>query len=138
MKYNLTAIIFAVFFTACGTPQSLEEFREEGQGIEKSLLTLLKTIQVDEELYSAIPALTKHFDDLVDVMIGAHQWQESHPGARAPLMTKEAHELSSALSQELNRIYKLERGRLLIEKSQENSLQRLDTYLNQGRKRKIN
>ncbi len=127
---RVLAILFLLFSAvSCGNPQTPEDFRAEGLSIVQNLLADLKNIKQDEDFSGYLPKLSVHFEELVSVMIAAHEWMEQHPDVRALPLSREAAELNNALSQELNRLYRLERGRYFIEAAQEKPLQRLDAYL---------
>jgi hypothetical protein len=123
---RLLGIIF-IFFVAIGcTPHSLEEFEEEGEGVMRALIEELQAIHNREQLLAASGRLQKQFDRLVDIMIAAKEFSRSHPDLEKEESIQ--HELSDQLRIELNRLYQLEGGRQIIEKSQEKALHRLDAF----------
>lgn len=113
--------------TSCGR-QSLEDFREEGEGITRSLTQELRSIHSRDELILHFPRLKKHFDELVNVMISAREFQEKYPKSIEVPLEKGNHDISDRLRVELNRIYQIEGGRELVEKAQEQALNRLDAF----------
>lgn len=128
MRYSLFVCLFScLLLTSCGS-NSLEDFREEGEGITRSLIEELKEIRTREDLMQAIPRLEHLFDNLVDTIIAAEDYKEKNSRADSLELTKENHELSDQLRIELNRIYSLEGGRQVIEKCQEQALHRLDAF----------
>lgn len=116
-----------VLLHSCG-PRSLEDYREEGEGITRSLIKELAAIRSRDELLQASPVLKKQFERLVDVMIAARDYYEKHPKIDLLELAKTNHELSDQLRSELNRLYVLEGGREIIEKCQEAALHRLDAF----------
>lgn len=124
---SLLVFFLVLTVTSCG-PRSLEDYREEGAGITRSLIKELTATRSREELLQAAPNLKKQFERLVDVMIAAREFREKHPKAESLELTKIDHELSDQLRCELNRLYALEGGREIIEKCQETALHRLDAF----------
>lgn len=74
----------------------------------------------------AVPQLKKHFEELVDLMILARDFQENHPDEVMPLLAENT--ISNLLEQELRRIYMIEGGREIIENAQQEALVRLDAF----------
>jgi hypothetical protein len=120
-------LLILCFLTGCG-PSSLEDFQEEGEGFSRSLVKELRTIQNRKDLLESAPKLKKRFDGLVDLMIRAREFKEKHPFLESNELIKMNHDLSDQLRIELNRIYAIEGGRELIEKCQEEGLNRLDAF----------
>lgn len=123
--------------TACG-PRSLEDFREEGEGVTRSLVKELSVIRTRSELLKAVPRLQKLFNNLIDVMIAAREFQEKSSKFDPIEWTYHNHELSDQLRIELNRVYALEGTREIIEKCQEQALHRLDAFEKRLAKHKRN
>ena len=113
--------------SSCG-PRSLDDFQEEAEGIIRSLIQDLRAIHTREQLLAATGRLQKQFDRLVSVMIAAEEFRFFHPELEKEENIRPSHELSDLLRVELNRIYRLEGGRTLIEKCQEKALYRLDAF----------
>ena len=122
-------IIFFILFllTSCGS-YSLEDFEEEGKGVIRSLVQELKSIHTREQLKASSAKLQRLFDQLVTVIIAAKEFSESHPELDSGTFLAHQHELSDQLRTELNRIYRFEGGRQMIEKCQEKALNRLDAF----------
>lgn len=117
--------IFLFLFTT-GCTKSLEDFKEEGQGVTRSLVQELQLVRTKDDLQNASPRIKKVFDKMVDVMISAQQYHQTHPNLESIEFHKDDLELSDRLRMELNRLYLLENGKEIIEKCQENALQRLE------------
>lgn len=109
------------------SPQTLEDFHHEGQGLTKTLIEDLKPIQCREELEEALPLLRKRFEAFVDLMIEASEFQAKRPGEYFEELGF-SYSLDDELLEEMKRIYELEKGRELIEKAQREPLLRLDSY----------
>lgn len=107
----------------------MEDYREEAAGINRSILSELKKVHRRQDLQYALPKLEKLYNNLTDVMIAAHNFREKNPKSETLPMNNENHALSEAIRDEMNRIYKIEGGRDLLEKAQEQALFRLDAYL---------
>lgn len=121
----LSRVIFLLIclclICGCGS-RSAEDFREEGQGITRLLIAELQQIQTRRELVESSPKLKVLFDRLASVALAARDFQKSHPEHDELPLEKRDHELSDELRFELNRIYHLDGGREIIEKSQEEAL----------------
>lgn len=108
--------------------QSLDDFREEGHSITRSLTQELKHIRARDELIASSGRLKQLFNELTDVMIAAKEYQARHPSAEVHEFSQADHIASDQLREELNRIYRLDGAREIIEKCQEEALMRLDAY----------
>jgi hypothetical protein len=119
-------VLFLVLLWGC-SPQSLEDYYHEGQTVAKKITDDLRHIHSREDLEMAIPALKKRFDELVNLMIDAREYQEKHP---EEFFEEEAFAFSidDELLEELKRIYEIEKGKELIEKAEREALLRLDAY----------
>lgn len=113
--------------TSCGS-RSLDDFQEEGEGVIRSLIQELKTIHTREELLAAQASLQRQFDRLVSIIIAAEEFNFSYPDQNKEEVTQSNHDVSDQLRIELNRLYRLEGGRQIIEKCQQKALYRLDAF----------
>ncbi len=120
---------------SCGA-RSQEDFQQEGQRIAKELANELQRIRTRDELVAAAPSLTRRFDELVDVMIAARQYQQQHAWEEVPELSSDGVQLNVRLQIELQRVFNLDGGRELIEKYQEASLNRLDAFEKQLAKKR--
>lgn len=122
-------VIFLILIFVCScSPHSVDEFAEEGEGVIRSLIQELKCIHTREQLLAASGKLQKQFDRLVTVMIAAEEFCDSHPDQGSGEYLRYNHELSDQLRMELNRLFRLEGGREIIEKCQEKALFRLTIF----------
>lgn len=126
LKRCLGIVFILVMVTGCG-PRSLDDFQEEGEGVMRSLIQELQGIHTREQLLAASGRLQRHFDRLVNIVIAAEEFSLVHPEEKGEV-GRHNHELSDQLRIELNRLYRLEGGRQIIEKCQEKALHRLDAF----------
>lgn len=127
LRSFLILFISLIVFASCGSP-SLEESREEAQGVTRSLVKELQAIHSRAEVIERLPKLKKLFNRLVDVLITAHELKNKQK-VDAPLLANEDLLLSDSLRGELSRVYGIEGARNLIEKAQQDALYRLDAFL---------
>jgi hypothetical protein len=120
-------IVLLLLLGAC-SPNSLEDFRYEGEAKSRALASDLKKIHTREELLKAVPVLKKRFNSLVDLMIEALEFQQAHPEEAEMDADIRGHAASDALRVELERIYALEGGRQVIENAEREALLRLDAF----------
>ena len=120
--------LLALFFS-CST-QSLTDFKHEGEAVSRLLIEELKHIRSRDDLIEHAPRLQVLFDRLVDVIIHAKKFKDCHPDAVVESFSPHEHSCSDQLRIELNRVLHMEGGQEVIEKAQESSLNRLDTFLN--------
>jgi len=121
----LILFISCLFLCSCG-PRNLDDYAEEGEGIVRSLIQDLKIIHTREQLLAAASELQRQFEKLGAVMVAAEDFASAHPEADRGISQRFNHDLSDQLRVELNRLYRLEGGRQIIEKSQEKALFQLD------------
>jgi hypothetical protein len=97
------------------------------------MLNTLKCIQDRQQLMQAQPILRQHFEDLVDLMIAARKFQQSS------LDSKEFYPsfYSIALKEELKRLYEIEGGREIVERTQKQAFIRLGTMERQITKKQV-
>lgn len=115
--------LFIIFLVLLGcNPSSYEDFQFEGDAHCRKMLNTLKCIQDRQQLLQAQPILRQHFEDLVDLMIAARKFQQSS------LEAKEFYPsfYSICLKEELKRLYEIEGGREIIERTQKQAFLRLD------------
>jgi len=109
---------------AC-THQSLDEFREEGETVNRQLVLELQKIRGRDDLLEHQGNLQSLFNQLVDIVIRAEEFKDTHPNASMPETSTST---ADQLRIELNRILNMEGGREVLEKSQEEALNRLDAF----------
>lgn len=119
----LLVVSLTVF--SCSSP-SPDDYREEGQGIVRSLVHDLQKVRTRQDLIAAVPKLQMQFERLVDVIIAAEQHCDSKGAASEAFGD---HLLSDELRTELLRVYQLPEGCELIEKCQEGAFTRLEKAL---------
>lgn len=107
--------------------RSLDDFRLEGEEVVHSLTQELRKIRTRDQLLKSTGKLQRLFNELTDIMIAAHGFnQKQIKSEKSPMPFNS--ELNNRLRSELNRIYKIEGGRQIIEKCQEQALHRLDAF----------
>lgn len=125
---QLLGIIFIFLIVTGCSFRSTEDFKEEGEGVIRSLLQELKSIHTRGQLLATSTKLQRDFDRLVNIMIAAEQFIDTHVERDKNEDGYFNHELSDQLRIELNRLYEIEGGRQIIEKCQEKALHRLDAF----------
>lgn len=119
--------IIPLFFILCSCgSHNLEDYKEEGEGITRSLIQELKKIRTREKLLASTHKLKALFNRLADTMISAEIYRRDHPDLE---IAEANHELSDQLRGELNRIYEMDGGRQIIEKCEEKALHRLHLFI---------
>jgi hypothetical protein len=128
MRRNCLVIwTFFLLLSGC-SPNSLEDYQYEGEALCRVLVRDLRKIRSREQLLKAEPQLKKRFDQVVDLMIEARQFQQRHSEENGIDPTAYDHPYSEQLLEELKRIYSLEGGRKSIERVQREALIRLDAF----------
>lgn len=122
--FHKTFCLFVIFVCGC-SPSSSDDFQKEGEAQARKLTQELRNIHSREELAKAVPHIKKKFNELVDLIIEARQFQETHNDNDLSATDQLA---SEDLCEELKRIYRLEGGREAIEKVQREPLIRLDAF----------
>lgn len=125
MRY--LALLF-LLIVSCNS-KSPEYFLAQGQQVKLELLSELEGIDDIETLLQASPKLQRLFGQLVDVMIEAKKWQNSHKTAVWQMSDDESM-TSQQIAQELARICQIPSAQVLIEKTQEVALLKLDSAVN--------
>ncbi len=123
MRFQIFALLF--LFISC-SPNSVQEYQLEGEGIAKAILKRLERVQSISDLEREGPRLKKEFAALVNVMIAAKEYVERCPleeAAEPPSL-----EVSNALKREFMRVYQLEGCLELMEALQRESLHKLDLH----------
>jgi hypothetical protein len=118
--------LLPLFLMAACSPNSLDDFRHEGESQSRALLLDLKKIESREQLIQSEPKLKRHFEELIALMIEARTFQQKHPD---DLSSSEGQSRSDQeLREELRRIYEMEGGREIVERAQQDALVRLDAF----------
>ena len=111
------------------SPNSAQEFQKEGETLCRSLVLELQKIEDREHLLAAEPKLKRQFEDLIDLIIEAREFQQKRFEDEAPHeLALEQNCFEAALEAQLRRIYTMEGGREVIERAQQEALVRLDAY----------
>lgn len=131
MLLRLFLFLFLSLLASCG-PRSLDDFEEEGEGVIRALIREFEQVHSHEELVAVSAKMQLYFDQLVSLMIAAEEFIDQNPSLKNEAIEPN-HELSDLLRSELNRLYRLEGGRQVIEKCQEKALHRLDAFHQRSR-----
>ena len=126
--------ILFIWLSSC-SPQSLEDYQQETRFLMRALIQELQTIEYPEHLSKSEPELRKKFNQLVDLMIQAREYQQER-GLDAPARVDALLDDNESLKMELRRIYSIERGRECIERASQEALIRLDAYERQLKKKR--
>lgn len=122
MKMQFFSLLLTLILAGCSL-SSLEDFHHEGESRCRKLVKELQQIKTSEELLQAEGVLKKHFESLVGLMLEAKQFQRDHEDAES--MSGMQNIVSQVLKEELQRIYAIEGGRVVIERAQHEALVRL-------------
>ena len=118
---SMRSIFFLLLFAACSS-STVEDFQDEGDAIQRSLVKEMHSVHSLEDLKDAVPRLRHRFNKLVDVVIEARQ---SLPNVEAaPTYSG----WSASLRSEMLRIYAWEGARDVMEIAQREALTRLDAF----------
>jgi hypothetical protein len=115
-----------LLLVAACSPHSSSEFQQEGQALCEDLTQVLQSISSREELLGKEDVLKKKFESLVTLIVEARKAQQSEELAEEEGTPYSFQIASHALKAELQRLYELEGGREIIERSQQEALVRLD------------
>lgn len=124
---NILSLLCLCLVSSCG-PRSVEDYREEGQGVIRTLTATLKEIYTREQLLQEAPKIKKIFNRLVSVIIDAQQFRDRHPDDDVPDFSRNDLMVSGELRAELLRIYQIEGGMEIMEQCQDEALTRLDAF----------
>lgn len=120
-------ILLTLFFTSCG-PSSMEEYRREGRDQVREIVSLLEPIQSKRELKERAPLIKKKFNQLVDLMIEARSFYETHPNETFLDLGKEDFLGSKKLRGEFYRLERFDGGKEILSRLLEESLHKLDRF----------
>ena len=125
--WELCSCLVLLFFFGCA-PNSSEEFQQEGETCCRLLAIDLQKIENREQLLLAEMKLKKHFEALIDLIIEAREFQQKKVEDVFNDTSFRENSAEAMLENELRRIYTIEGGREVIEKTQQEALVRLDAY----------
>lgn len=125
---TLCALLLAILLFVSCSKSSLSDFQKEGRTILIELTAELKQIRSRDDLPAHAVRLQQLFDRLAEVMIAAQEYKSTHPDIKLAEDDDDVHLLSDRLRTEFNRILRMEGGTEIIEKAQENALNKLDAF----------
>jgi hypothetical protein len=135
-------LIITVLVVQGCSPSNQQNYKVEGQEIIRSLTKELKPIRTREQLLQTAPKIKKLFNKLTTVLVKAKEYQLRDQKIENDLEDSEAltdeRMFSDQLKEELNRIYRLDGGKEIIETCQKDALERLDQFEQKIRKNKTN
>jgi len=85
-------IQFLILLLLFSCSPSLDDYREEGESIKRSLIKEFKQIHSRSELIDAKPRLKFLFNELVNTVIAAQDSKMQHPEFEATPITKQSQE----------------------------------------------
>ncbi|MBA3816096.1 MAG: hypothetical protein H0X29_06185 [Parachlamydiaceae bacterium] len=127
IHFSIFLLISAFLLFSC-SQRTLEDFRDEGEGVVRALTAELKKIRSRDDLLTHAPNLKKYFELLADIIIEASKYKETHPESELISPNKKEQSASDQLRIELNRVLHLDGGPEVIEKVQEEALNRLELF----------
>jgi hypothetical protein len=130
------ALILVLLLCSC-SPNSSEEFKQEGVAYCRRLVIDLHKIENREQLLLAEPRLKKHFEALIDLMIEASEFEQKKIESISTETVFIGNGADFLLEDQLRRIYAIEGGREVIERAQQEALVRLDAYERTLAKKKV-
>jgi hypothetical protein len=110
------------------SPGSLNEYRHEGESTCRDIIGDLQSIETREDLASLEPILKRNFEKLVSVIISARQFQINNPEEALALPVLLESDVSNLLKEELERVYRIEGGKEIVERAQREAMLRLDGF----------
>lgn len=137
LLYYIFILIAVNCFCLSGcSSSSLEGFHDKGVEITCTLIDELENIQSRDDLLAAAPRLKQLFLMLVKTSIAAQDYQEKQAYLEQVELTQSDHIRSEKIRQQLQRIYRIEGCREIMEKSQQDALNLLDSYQQQLQRRR--
>jgi hypothetical protein len=134
-QYVLLCILYSV---CCGcAPSSVVDFRHEGESICRDIISDLENIQERGDLVKYEISLKKNFEKLSFVLVQAREFQLNHPEEALIEQDVENSEISDLLLEQMQRVYRIEGGREVIERAQREAMLRLDGYEKMKDKKQI-
>lgn len=125
MVHYVLCFFLLLSLISCGS-HTLQDFREEGERITQEIIDELQQIYSREDLISSEASLELLFNKLASVMIRARECKDKYPSEETLSFSEKNRQQSERLRNELNRIYLFDGAREIIERCQEDGLNRLD------------
>lgn len=113
-------VFFLLLLASCS--RGPEEIRDEGQSIMRSLIKEFKSVKSRDELMEKEERVKALFEKFVKVLAEAKIYLEKHDEALE--FKWKDHELSDELKMEINRLYRIEGCKEIIEKCESEALAR--------------
>ncbi|MCX6990298.1 MAG: hypothetical protein NTX49_04450 [Chlamydiae bacterium] len=126
---RITAILLCCGYILVGcSPGSLSDYRHEGESACRDIIGDLQSIETREDVARLEPVLKRKFEKLVSVIIEARQFQIKYPEEALALPVELESDVSDLLKDELQRVYRIEGGKEIVERAQRESMLRLDGF----------
>lgn len=126
-KMAITLLCITLFTVSC-SPGSLKDFRHEGESVCRDIVDDLERVETREDLARLEPFLKKHFEKLASIIIEAREFQIKYPEEALAFQGPQEAEVSEIMKEELQRIYRIEGGKEIVERAQRESMLRLDAF----------
>lgn len=136
MKKIALALVCLMVFVAGCSPGSLKDFRHEGESVCRDIIDDLQRVETHDDIAKLEPALKRHFEKLVSIIIQAREFQIKYPEEALAFQGQQEAEVSDILKEELQRIYRIEGGKEIVERAQRESMLRLDAFQKMKEKHK--
>ena len=120
-------LCYGCFLVGC-SPGSLSDYRYEGESTCRDIIGDLQRVETREDLARLEPILKRNFEKLVIVIIGARQIQIKYPEEALALPLHVESDVSDLLKEELERVYRIEGGKEIVERAQREAMLRLDGF----------
>lgn len=123
----LALVCLMVVVAGC-SPGSLKDFRLEGESICRDIIDDLQRVETRDDIARLEPVLKRHFEKLVSIIIQAREFQIKYPEEALAFQGPQDAEVSDIMKEELQRIYRIEGGKEIVERAQRESMLRLDAF----------
>jgi len=128
MKKMALALVCLMVVVAGCSPGSLKDFRLEGESICRDIIDDLQRVETRDDIARLEPVLKRHFEKLVSIIIQAREFQIKYPEEALAFQGPQDAEVSDIMKEELQRIYRIEGGKEIVERAQRESMLRLDAF----------
>lgn len=119
---HIVFIFIAILFQSCGLSSS-SDYREAGQEKIKKFIVELKKVHSRDQLLDAEKNLVPCYKELIDLFVLAKVFLENNSESDEPLLSSKDRELNENLRFEMIRICRIEGGREILERYQNQALE---------------
>jgi len=121
-------LFFLPFILLGCSPSNLEDYHDESRGVMKQIVNELTKIKSKEKLMESSNKLKKLYLEWADNMIQAKEFKDLHPYQEIPELSPKDKQLNLKLEAELQRLRSIEGGWDVLEKCQQDALNKLLEY----------